>query len=106
MTTVQCSRSKKVGYVFLVALALAFLLTPRTALAAERDGSVLFFSWEDLKQVVTNPRSMTLAPSRSWYNAPKQADQDTPVERNYRWGNGLGVDSYAYPGTRMPLWGY
>src|SRR5262245_39384080 len=106
MTTLQRSRSKKVGSALLAALALAVLLNPGSALAAQRDGTVLFFSWEDLKQLLTNPIPVTQVSSLSWYNAPKQSDQETPVERNYRWGNGLGVDSYAYPGTRMPLWGY
>jgi hypothetical protein len=33
------------------------------------------------------------------------AEQDGPLERNARYGNGLGIDGYRLPGTR-PLWGY
>jgi len=27
-------------------------------------------------------------------------------EQNLCWGNGLGIDGYAYPGARRPLWDY
>jgi hypothetical protein len=89
-----------------VGLTLVVLLTPLSALAAQRDGTVLFFSWEDLTQVLSKPMLPDLSPSFFWQNLPPRAPQESPIERNYRWGHGLGFDSYTYPGARMPLWGY
>jgi hypothetical protein len=90
----------------LAALALTLMLTPTLAVSAERDGSTLFFSFEDLTQGLHRSIPSLLYP-RSAFQPPKdQTNQDSPIEQRYRWGNGLGFDSYAYPGTRQPLWGY
>jgi hypothetical protein len=89
-----------------VGLALLVLLTPLCTLAAQRDGTVLFFSVEDLTQALAPSTLSALSPSFLWRNPQPQADQESPIERSYRWGSGLGVDGYAHPGTRMPLWGY
>jgi hypothetical protein len=89
-------------------LALFVLLTPPCARSAEREGTVLFFSVEDLKQALSHPALPALSQlssSFAWWEQPKAAEQDGPLERNSRWGNGLGVDGYTRPGTR-PLWGY
>jgi hypothetical protein len=75
-------------------------------MAAQRDGTVLFFSVEDLTQALATSTLSDLSPSFLWQNLPSQADQESPIERSYRWGYGLGVDGYAHPGARMPLWGY
>jgi hypothetical protein len=88
-------------------LALFVLLTPPCALSAEREGTVLFFSVEDLQQALSHPSLHSLSqlsPSFAWWEQPEAAEQDGPLERNSRWGNGLGVDGYTRPGTR-PLWG-
>ena len=110
MAKVHNTLSKKVRQSFLIALALTVLLTPIGALAAQRDGTVLFFSFEDLKQGLVNLTPATLVPSFPWRDSQQQANQESQqesqIERNYRWGHGLGFDSYAYPGVRMPLWGY
>jgi hypothetical protein len=87
-------------------LALLVLLMPISAMAAQRDGNVLFFSLEDLTQALSKPTLPDLSPSFLWQNLAPQAHQESPIERSYRWGNGLGVDGLAYPGARMPLWGY
>ena len=87
-------------------LALLVLLMPISAMAAQRDGTVLFFSLEDLTQALSKPTLPDLSPSFLWQNLAPQAHQESPIERSYRWGNGLGIDGLAYPGARMPLWGY
>ena len=90
------------------AVALLVLLPPAAALAAEREGTVLFFPLEDLQQVLSHPSLFSflqLSPSVAWRERHAAEKQDGPVERNFRWGNGLGVDGYTRPGTR-PLWGY
>jgi len=92
--------------VLLAGLALVVLLTPISALAAQRDGTVLFFSLEDLTQALSKPTPPDLSPSFLWQNLQSQANQESSIERSYRWGNGLGIDGYAYSGARMPLWGY
>jgi hypothetical protein len=109
MTTYGQALSKKLRRSLLTILALTTLLTPTCAFSAERDGTVLFFSFEDLKQVLSHPSLPSLSqlsPSFAWQEQHKAAEQEGPLERNYRWGNGLGVDGYAYPGARRPLWGY
>jgi len=88
-------------------VALSVLLPPTCALAAEREGTVLFFSLADLHQTLSHPSLPSLSqllPSFAWRERPEAA-QDSHLERNARWGNGLGVDAYTRPGTR-PLWGY
>jgi hypothetical protein len=92
----------------LAGVALSALLTPPCALAAEREGTVLFFSVEDLQQPWSRsslPLFSQLLPSFEWLEQPEAAEQDGRLERNSRWGNGLGIDGYTRPGTR-PLWGY
>lgn len=87
-------------------LALVVLLTPLSAMAAQRDGTVFFFSLEDLTQALSEPTLPDLSPSFLWQNLQLQENPESPIERSYRWGNGLGIDGYAHPGARMPLWGY
>ena len=98
--------SKKVKKSFLAMLTLTSLLMPAYAFSAERDSTTLFFSFEDLKNELSKPDLSQLAPSFSWQNLQEKADREGPIERNYRWGNGFGFDSYNHPGVRQPLWGY
>jgi hypothetical protein len=87
----------------LAGVALSVLLTPAFARSAEREGTVLFFSLEDLQQVLSHlslPSFSQLLPSFAWRERPEAAEQDGPLERSFRWGNGLGVDGYTRPGTR------
>ena len=99
----------KVRNSLLAVLAFAVLLTPTYALSAEREGTVLFFSFDDLKQELSHPAIPSLAhlaPSFTWRALHEQAYEDGPIERDYRWGNGLGFGGYANPQTPRPLWGY
>jgi hypothetical protein len=92
----------------LAGVALSALLPPPWALAAEREGTVLFFSVADLQQALSHPSLPSLShllPSFAWRARPETAEQEGRLERNARWGNGLGVDGSTRPGTR-PLWGY
>ena len=101
--------SKKVRNSLLAVLAFTVLLTPAHALSAEREGTVLFFSFADLKQELSHPSLSSLAPlspSFTWRALHEQAYEDGPIERNSRWGNGLGFGGYANPWTPRPLWGY
>lgn len=101
--------SKKVRNSLLAVLAFTVLLTPMCALAAEREGTVLFFSFTDLKQEWSHPSlpsPLLLSPSFTWRALHEQAYEDGPIERNSRWGNGLGFGGYADPWTPRPLWGY
>lgn len=91
---------------FFAALALAVVLTPALTFAAERDGTTLFFSFEDIQKGLRQPTpSDFFSTFMSWTRQGRE-NQEGPIERNYRWGNGLGFDGYAYPGSRQPLWGY
>ena len=108
MTTLTQALHSQGRNALLAGLTLLVLLTPTCALSAEREGSVLFFSMEDLQQVLAHPALPALSqlsPSLAWWKQPKVTEQDGPLERNSRWGNGLGVEGYTRPGTR-PLWGY
>ena len=108
MTTLSQTRRTKCRKALLAAVALLVLLPPASALAAEREGTVLFFSLEDLQQALSHPSLPLfshLSPIFTWWDQPETEKQDGPVERNSRWGNGLEIDGYTRPGTR-PLWGY
>ena len=98
--------NKKIKKSFLAALTLTSLLVPAYAFSAERDSTALFFSFEDLKKELAKPDFSQLYPNFSWQSPQEQADREGPIERNYRWGHGLGFDSYTTPGVRRPLWGY
>ena len=111
MTTLSQTLRTKCRKALLAAVALLVLLPPASALAAEREGTVLFFSLENLRQALSHPSPFSLpsflqlSPSLAQREQPEAEQQDGPLERNSRWGNGLGVDGYTRPGTR-PLWGY
>jgi len=107
MTTLSQALRTQCRKALFAGLALSILVTPTCALSAEREGTVLFFSVADLQQVLSHPSLPSLSqlsPSFEWQKQPKAAEQDDPLERNFRWGNGLGIDGYTRPGTR-PLWG-
>jgi hypothetical protein len=107
MTTFSQALRTQCRKALLAGLALSVLLMPTCALSAEREGTVLFFSVEDLQQTLSHPSLSALSqlsPSFAWWEQPKAAEQDGPLERNFRWGNGLGVEGYTRPGIR-PLWG-
>ena len=111
MTVLNQTLRAKCRKALLATVALLVLRPPAGALAAEREGTVLFFSLEDLQQALSRPspfslsRFLQLSPSFAQREQPEAEKQDGPLERNSRWGNGLGVDGYTHPGTR-PLWGY
>jgi hypothetical protein len=106
MTILSQTLRTKCRKALLAAVALLVLLPPAGALAAEREGTVLFFSLEDLQQTLSraSPFSLLpflqLSPSFARREQPEADKQDGPLERNSRWGNGLGVDGYTRPGTR------
>ena len=110
MTTLSQALHTQCRKILLAGVALSVLLTPLGALSAEREGTVLFFSLEDLQQALFHPSLPSLpslsqlSPSFAWREQSEAAEQDGPLERNFRWGNGLGVDGYTRPGTRPP-WG-
>lgn len=91
---------------FFAALALCVVLTPSLPFAAERDGTTLFFSFDDLKEGMQNPTSSQWSSYITQMMRQDQGGKESPIERNYYWGNGLGFDGYAAPGSRRPLWGY
>ena len=111
MTTLSHTLRSKCRKALLAAVALLVLLPPAGALAAEREGTMLFFSLEDLQQALSHPSGFSLSPflqlpsSFARRKQPEAEKQDGPLERNSRWGDGLGVDGYIRTGTR-PLWGY
>jgi len=107
MTTPGHTLRTRCRKALLAGVALSALLTPAGALAAEREGTVLFFSLGDLQPALSHPSLPSfsqLPPSFARREQPEAETQDGPLERNSRWGNGLGVDGYTRPGTR-PLWG-
>ena len=113
MTTLRYTRSPKLRLAFLALLTATTVLMPAGAKAAERDGTVLFFSLEDIQQVLARPSlpaltsllSFSPASSFSWRAQSKTAAKGSLLERNTRYGNGLWADGYRLPGPH-PLWGY
>ena len=101
--------STKVRNSLLVVVAFTVLLSPAYALSAEREGTVFFFSFDDLKEEASHPSLpsfSSLFPSFAWRDLHNQAYEEGPIERDSRWGNGLGLGGYANPRTPRPLWGY
>jgi len=114
MTTLRYTNSPKFRLALLALLTVITLLLPSGAKAAERDGTVLFFSFEDIQHVLTNPSLSAFTslfsisqptPSSAWRAQSEAAEQNSPLGRNTRDGNGLWADGYRLPGPR-PLWGY
>jgi hypothetical protein len=108
MMTLRLVLNKRIRRATLVVLACSVLLTPAYAVSAERDGTVIYFTFADLNQMFFHSSSSSLRqvfPSFSWRDQREQPGQQRHIERNYRWGNGQGVDGATRPGTR-PLWGY
>jgi hypothetical protein len=109
MTILSQTLRTKCRKALLAAVALLVLLPPAGVLAAEREGTVLFFSLEDLQQALSRPSPfslspfMQLSPSFARREQSEAEKQDGPVERNSCWGDGLGVDGYTCSGIR-PLW--
>ena len=106
MARFHTSLQQKRARTFLAALLLTALLTPGSAFSAERDGTVLFFSFTDLQEKLSHPTLPQGLPNFTWSSQQEQHNRMTPLERSYFWGNGLGIDGYARPGARRPLWGY
>jgi hypothetical protein len=109
MPTLHHTLRRQCKIVFLVGAVLGVLLSSPSAFAAEQEGPVLFFSVEDLTEVLSRPSRPSFSPmalSFSWQDQHEAREQDGPLERNARGGDGLGVDGYTHPGERRPLWGY
>ncbi|MEW6299019.1 MAG: hypothetical protein AB1671_14990, partial [Thermodesulfobacteriota bacterium] len=68
--------------------------------------TTLFFSFEAIQQGLRQPTPADFFSTLMSWTRQGHGNQEGPIERNYRWGNGLGFDGYAYPGSRQPLWGY
>ena len=112
MKTLHYTRSPKLCLAFLALLTATTLLMPPGAKAAERNGTVLFFSFEDIQQVLARPSLPALSslfsfspPAFSWRAQSETAKQGSLLERNTRYGNGFWVDGYRLPGPH-PLWAY
>lgn len=113
MTTLGHTSSIKFRLALLALLTITTLSMPSGAQAAERDGTMLFFSLEDIQQVLAQPSLPRLisflspsqpVPSFAW-RTQSETEQNSSLERNTRYGNGLWVDGYRLPGPH-PLWGY
>jgi hypothetical protein len=112
MKTLRYTRTPKLCLAFLTLLTATTLLMPSGAKAAERNGTVLFFSLEDIQQVLDRPSLPALTsllsfsqPAFSWRAQSQTAKQGSLLERNTHYGNGFWVDGYRLPGPH-PLWGY
>ena len=112
MTTLSQALSPRLWISLLALLTLTALLTPSGAMAAEHEGTALFFSFADLKQMLSHPTLpalpslSALSPRWAWREQSEAAAQDGPLERTYRGGHRLGLEGYAYPGPRRSRWGF
>lgn len=90
----------------LASLALTVVLTPALAFPVERDGLTLFFSFEEVREIIQDPTPQRLLPPLA-LDFQKEESDTSRIERKAQWGNGLGFDGYASPYLgRRPLWGY
>jgi len=108
MKTYRTPPGRRAVIAFLTAGVFGLVCPPTPAQAVEREGTTLFFSFEELKDVLRFPSFSSFSlfsPGTASYLQPDWHESDSRAERSSRWGNGLGVDGYTRPGTR-PLWGY
>jgi hypothetical protein len=112
MKTSRSPLLRRVVLAFLIAGVLGLVCPPTPAQAVEREGTTLFFSFEELQDALHFPPFSLLSSGTASYLGtalslqPDWHERDNRIERNFRWGHGLGVDGYVAPGTRRPLWGY
>jgi hypothetical protein len=113
MMKLHSTHSSKLRLAFLALLTGATLLMPSGVKAAERNGTVLFFSLEDIQHVLARPSlpaltslfSISPSSSFSWRAQSETVVQGSSSERNTRYGTGFWADGYRLPGPH-PLWGY
>jgi hypothetical protein len=106
MKTYKTPLGRRVIIACMTAGVLGMVGSPVPAQAVVREGTTLFFSFAELKAVLRFPPFSVFAPGTASYLRPEWQEKDSRVERNLRWGHGLGVDGYVAPGSRRPLWGY
>ncbi len=89
----------------LASLALTVVLTPALAFPVERDGLTLFFSFDDVREIIQEPAPQRLLPPLA-FDFQQEKSATSRLEREAQWGDGLGFDGYASPYKgRRPLWG-
>ena len=108
MMTLRLVQNKRISRATLVVLACSVLLTPTSAFSAERDGTVIYFTFEDLQQMFSysSPPSLRqIFPGFSWRDQHEQPGQQRSIERNSWRVNGRRVDGSPHPET-LPVGGY
>jgi hypothetical protein len=80
--------------------------------AVEREGTTLFFSFQELQDALRFPSFSKFSPGTGSYLGttsylrPDWHERDSQAGKDFRWGHGLGVDGCVVPGPCRPLWGY
>lgn len=113
MTTLRYAGIPKFRLALLTFFTVTTLLMPPVAKAAERDGTVLFFSLEEIRHVLVHPSLPALAsllsfsqPASSFAWRPRsESEWYSSLERSARYDTGLEIEGDFIPGPR-PLWGY
>ena len=103
--TIRRLLNKSVRRTTLVVLTCSILFLPTYAVSAERDGTVIYFTFEDVKQMFSYLSLLPGLSDSSWRNQRERTSQQRPIARTYRWNNGQGSNGSPLPETR-PLWGY
>jgi hypothetical protein len=106
MKTYNTPLCRRIVLACLTAGMLGVIGSPAPAQAVEREGTTLFLSLAEVKAVLRVPPFSLFAPGIVSYLRPEWQAKDSRIERNVRWGHGLGVDGHVAPGSRRPLWGY
>jgi hypothetical protein len=80
--------------------------------AVEREGTTLFFSFQELQDALRFPSFSKFSLGTGSYLGttsylrPDWRERDSQAGKDFRWGPGLGVDGCVVPGPCRPLWGY
>jgi len=90
---------------FLLALVLLTVLMPFPTFAMERDGTVLFFSREDVHTLFSHPLRLQLLPRFTWRAQDEHTAQGRLRAYAPLWKNPARFDGQLYPGAGRPLWG-
>ncbi len=98
-------RKKQRRPVFLLALVLLTVLMPFPTFAMERDGTVLFFSREDVQALFSTPLRLQLLPQFAWRETDERTEHGYLLDYYSLWKNCIRIDGQLYPGAGRPLWG-
>ena len=106
MTTTQKMSSTSKARAILLAVMLSLGLSASPALAAQRDGTTIFFSFEDLRESLRSPpQSFRHSLDSLFQLQPQKSDLARRMEGSWHQHQDMRLNSYTAPVLYPSLWG-